>query len=155
MSIMSVFSLALAWTKSAAAFTRTMPIDVLPSLVTPPPSTMLRVTPPPLPTVTVEKKGFLASLSKALAKLTPVTPNRQNDLAWRNPIIRDAQRDRDATSLGLMHPAKMSGLGAALAGVGAAATGVPVLTKISKKLPISIGPALFQGGGGIAIRGTW
>jgi hypothetical protein len=138
-----------------------MGLDVLPSLMTLPPSTFLRVTPPPSPDVTLEKKGALTNLARLLGRLRPVTPWKPSDLAWRNPMVRDYARDRDATSFGLVNRPKLSALGAAVAGVAAGANVGPVLAKISgnvpvsAKMPVALSPTLFQGGGGIALRARW
>lgn len=71
---------------------------------------------------------------------------------------RDAARERDATSLGIPanRAVKVSSAGAAMGGIGVGAGGAQLLDLASsKKLPVRIGPTVWQGGGGLSLKARW
>jgi hypothetical protein len=98
--------------------------------------------------------GIVGKIARLAAKLQSDTVLRQTEGGPRNPTLRDPARERDATSLGVLH-ATVSRTGAGLAVAGAAGGGAPLLFGVLKSIPIKIGPMAFLGGGGIMLRARW
>lgn len=96
--------------------------------------------PPPVPT---KPNGLIAGLVNVITMLRPAMPREKTD------------REREASVTGLRANG-LSALGAALAGAGAG-TGLTVALARGKgiKIPVTFGPRLYSGGGGLSLSMKW
>ena len=114
----------------------------------------------PATTTTPKEGGLVASIGRELQTLWPsmsTLSERSGDLGPRDMRLRDRARDRDATTFGISRPAPMSRSGALFAsgGLGAGATRMLVNLGRKQKLPVTLGPTMCQGGGGISLGIRW
>jgi hypothetical protein len=145
------FCTVISFARSARAELRIQRLPILPSFV--PSKALKKPGDASPPTATSRSGGIFASLMRTLeTRAWSPGPLRHQD-APRNPAIRDPQRDRDATSLGVVHGhAHVSGIGAALAGGGLLGEAGKTL---GKGIGVSLGPVLMLGGGGLRFKATW
>jgi hypothetical protein len=128
-------------------------VPLLPAIRATETSSPLRADPPEKDVATGDT-GLVGALKKKLGEVHIGRGGRQNGLDWRYPMIRDAARDRDATSWGLVHAPPISRGGMACAAAGLVAAGMPVLAHLGP-MPFTVAPAIFLGGGGAVINVRW
>lgn len=88
----------------------------------------------------------------------PVTPGARNSgLDWRTPQIRDAARERDATTLGAAHAPGVSTIGVALAGLGAGGSAAGLVGRGKERTLglAAFSPTLCAGGAGVRFTMRW
>jgi hypothetical protein len=130
----------------------------LPSVVTPLPPSVFNAASVAGATMTADvlepiDHSFLGQVARFLNGFRPAVSSHARDAAGRNPALRDAARERDATSFGI-RSAPMNALGIAAAGAGAVSGAAQLvdLGNVANKIPVKLAPTVCQGGGGISVR---